>query len=71
MLHLLPARTDLHLDAVSSDFTVSLEHYLMSFDILALLKGLTQPFSNEQYIRDQQTLTNLFKEPGGCDVQPR
>ncbi len=33
-------------------------------DLRGLLYALINPTSNEQYIRDQQTLTELFKQPG-------
>lgn len=33
-------------------------------DVRALIHALCHPTSNEAYIRDQKTLTDLFKEPG-------
>lgn len=33
-------------------------------DIRALLYSVVNPASNEQYVRDQQALTELFKQPG-------
>lgn len=32
-------------------------------DLRGLLHSIVNPRSNEDYVRDQQTLTNLFKEP--------
>lgn len=33
-------------------------------DLRGLLRSVAYPSSNEQYIADQQTLNNLYKEPG-------
>lgn len=33
-------------------------------DMRALLRALVAPTSNEQYVRDQQIMSSLFKEPG-------
>ena len=33
-------------------------------DVRALIHAVCHPTSNETYIRDQKTLTDLFKEPG-------
>ena len=35
-----------------------------NLDVRALVRALVNPASNEQYVRDQQTLTECFKEPG-------
>lgn len=37
-------------------------------DIRALLHAVVYPSSNEQYVRDQQILSNLFKQPGRSTI---
>jgi hypothetical protein len=37
-------------------------------DIRALLHAVVYPISNEQYVRDQQILSSLFKQPGRSTV---
>ena len=37
---------------------------LVMLDLRGLLHTLVNPTSNEQYSRDQQTLTDLFQKPG-------
>lgn len=39
-------------------------------DIRALVHALAYPQSNDAYLRDQQTLTDLYKQPGMCCVVP-
>lgn len=36
----------------------------VNIDVRALVHAIANPTSNEQYQRDQQTLTDCFKEPG-------
>lgn len=38
----------------------------MATDIRLLVHSVVYPTSNEQYTRDQQALSDLFKEPGKC-----
>jgi hypothetical protein len=33
-------------------------------DVYALIRALVNPASNEQYVRDQEVMTGLFKAPG-------
>lgn len=35
-------------------------------DIRRLLQSVANPRSPEEYIRDQQTLSELYKQPGEC-----
>lgn len=39
-------------------------------DLRRLIHALVNPISNEQYQRDQQTVTDLFKQPGELDFLP-
>ncbi|KAK8861272.1 hypothetical protein IAR55_002091 [Kwoniella newhampshirensis] len=41
----------------------------MSTDLRVLLHAVVNPSSNEGYVRDQQTLSNLFKEPARRELQ--
>lgn len=40
-------------------------------DVRGLVHSVCYPSGNEGYIRDQKTLTDLFKEPGGSVISER